>query len=190
MGLSEVQIPKVLGCLAFGVSVSLPPYYQKEEKYEEKDSVVELINRSLDNYMEMWNPIVNEFPNITLKLIPVLLEPVERINMNQLKDQLKMLGEGGMAWEDSKKIIINWSAVIGTLILVAAIWKFNRYRRKSVYGTLVSVQQLGRELPDSVHCPTKPTQDDEEVAVTSTNEAEVQSTPVENKPTPPVVQKK
>lgn len=95
-------------------SVHLPaPYYQSEEKYEEKDSV--------DNYMEVWKPIVNEFPNIALKQMPVLLEPVERINMNWLKDQLKMLGEGGMAWKDIKKIIINWSVVIGTLILVAVI---------------------------------------------------------------------
>lgn len=30
-----------LGCSSFGVSISFPPYYQVEEKYEEWDSLLE-----------------------------------------------------------------------------------------------------------------------------------------------------
>lgn len=48
--LSLLKLP--LGCSAFGISISLPLYYQVEEKYEEKYSIIELIGRSLVNCTE------------------------------------------------------------------------------------------------------------------------------------------
>lgn len=49
--LSLVSLP--MGCSAVGVSISLPPYYQMEERYEEKDSLIEMIGRGLVNCTEL-----------------------------------------------------------------------------------------------------------------------------------------
>lgn len=36
-----------------------------------------------------------------------LLKPIEKIDMNRLKDKFSVSGNEGMAWENSKQIVIN-----------------------------------------------------------------------------------
>lgn len=47
---------------------------------------------------------------------------------------------------DNKRIVINWSAAMGTILIIAAItaatiWKLRYYRKKSVNDILASMQQ-------------------------------------------------
>lgn len=48
-----------LGCSAFEASFSLPPYYQVEEKFEEK-SFIKFLDTNLSNSAELWESIVNK----------------------------------------------------------------------------------------------------------------------------------
>ena len=66
--LTMVELP--LGCSAFGMSMSLPPYYQAEERFEEKKSFSKLMENNLSDWAELWEPIVKRFPAVTLKKIP------------------------------------------------------------------------------------------------------------------------
>lgn len=141
-----IKLP--LECSAFGMSTSLSPYYQAEENYEEKDSILGLVDKSLSsgNCTELWEPIVNEFLKVRLEMMLELLKPIEMIKMNLLKDKLRVLAKEAMVLESNKQIIINCSAMLGTLIfitaIVAAICKFRRDRRMS--------NQLEREMSSSV----------------------------------------
>lgn len=133
--LSLIKLP--LECSGFGMSTSMAPYYQAKENYDEKDSILGLVDKSLGlgNFTELWEPIVNEFLMVTLETMPELLKLIEMINMNRLKDKLRVLEKETMVWENNKQIIINCSAILGTLIfitaIVAAICKFRRDRRRS-----------------------------------------------------------
>lgn len=79
---------------------------------------------------------MDKFPVVTLKKMSKLLKPIERISLNQLKDKLNIMGKDSMVWGNNKRIIINWSAMVDTLIIiaaiVAAIRKFKKYRKKSM----------------------------------------------------------
>lgn len=61
--LVEIELPLsliklTLGYSAFVVSISLPQYYKAKEKYEEKDTIVKLIEMSLNNWIELWEAVV------------------------------------------------------------------------------------------------------------------------------------
>ena len=114
-----VELP--LGCSAFGMSMSLPPYYQAEEKFEKKKAFSKLMENNLSNWAELWGPIVKRFPTVTLKKIPELLKPVEKIGFEQLKSKLDTVRETGTEWMTGTQLLMNWSAVIGTLIILAMI---------------------------------------------------------------------
>lgn len=74
-----IELP--LRCSAFGVSISFPLCYQRREKCE-KYSLIKLIEISLNNWIAVWKPVVEEFPVATLKAIPILLKQVEKILLN------------------------------------------------------------------------------------------------------------
>ena len=110
--LTMVELP--LGCSTFGISTSLPPYYQAEEKFEKKKSFLKLMENNLSNWAELWEPIVKRFPTVTLKKIPELLKPIEKIGFEQLKAMLDIVRETGTEWVTGTQLLMNWSAVIGT----------------------------------------------------------------------------
>lgn len=122
-----------------------------------------------------------------------LLNPIEKIDMNRLKNKSSVLGNEGMAWENSKQIVINWSVMSGTLKIIAAraaaICKLKRDRRKSINGILLRMQQLKREMLSSVLYPNRPNLG-EEIVMNSTEEAEVELPPVEEVPLPPVSERR
>lgn len=88
--------------------------------------------------------------------IPALMKPIEKVDVNQLRDKLSVLGKVGMAWEDDEQIAISWSPMMGTFLIIAiggmAVWKIRR-RRKLIRGNQMSMQQLEREIPSSVLYP-------------------------------------
>ena len=108
--LTMVELP--LGCSAFGISMSLPPYYQAEEKFEKKMSFSKLMENNLSNWAELWEPIVKRFPTVTLKKIPELLKPMEKIGFEQLKAKLDTVRETGTQWMIGTQLLMNWSAVL------------------------------------------------------------------------------
>ena len=88
--LTMIELP--LGCSAFGMSMSLPPYYQAEEKFEKKRPFVKLLENNLSNWAELWEPIVKRFPDVTLNKIPEILKPIEKMGFEQLKAKLNTVG--------------------------------------------------------------------------------------------------
>ena len=114
-----VELP--LGCSVFGMSMSLPPYYQAEERFKKEKSFSKLMENNLSDWAELWEPIVKRFPAVTLKKIPELLKPIEKIGFEQLKAKLDTMGETGTEWMTDNQWLINWSTVIGTLIILAMV---------------------------------------------------------------------
>ena len=79
------------------------------------------MENNLSNWAELWEPIVKRFPTVTLKKIPELLKPIEKIGFEQLKAKLDTVRETGTEWVTGTQFLMNWSAVIGTLIILAMI---------------------------------------------------------------------
>lgn len=74
-----------------------------------------------------------------------------------MKEKLDTLEEKSTVWKENRKVIINWSALVGTLIVIAAIvtavWKLKRHRKKSINSVLSSMQQPKQEMLHSVLYP-------------------------------------
>ena len=73
-------------------------------KYEEKDSLVKLIKTSFSNWTEVWDPITEKYPEVTVKKIPDVLKPVEKIDLNQLEKKLTIIETENMAWKDNNLV--------------------------------------------------------------------------------------
>ena len=110
-----VELP--LSCLAFAIPIALPPYYQAEGKFEKKKSFMKLMKTNLSDWTKLWEQIV-EVPEITLKKIPKLLKPVERIGFEQLWKKLDTVDKASSARVNGSEILINWSEVIATVIVI------------------------------------------------------------------------
>lgn len=50
-----------------------------------------------------------------------LLNPVEKISLNQLKDKFNTMEEENTIWRDNSGTIMNWPAMLGILKAIAAI---------------------------------------------------------------------
>lgn len=94
--LTMVELP--LGCSAFGTSMSLPPYYQAEEKFERKKSFGKLMENNLSDWAGLWEPIVKRFSDVTLSKIPEILKPIEKMGFEQLRDKLNTVGKTSIGW--------------------------------------------------------------------------------------------
>ena len=79
------------------------------------------MENNLSNWAELWEPIIKRFPTVTLKKIPELLKPIEKIGFEQLKAKLDTVRETGTEGMTGTQLLMNWSAVIGTLIILAII---------------------------------------------------------------------
>ena len=56
-----------------------------------------------------------------MKKIPELLKPIEKIGFEQLKAKLDTVRETSTEWMTGTQLLMNWSAVIGTLIILAMV---------------------------------------------------------------------
>ena len=79
------------------------------------------MENNLSDWAELWEPIVKRFHAVTLKKIPELLKPIEKIGFEQLKAKLDTWGETGTEWMTDNQWLMNWSTVIGTLIILAMV---------------------------------------------------------------------
>ena len=66
--LTIISLP--MGCTAFGKSITLPLFYQSEEKFESSDSILALSNISSDQWEDLWKPLVTSPLNVTLRRLP------------------------------------------------------------------------------------------------------------------------
>lgn len=64
----------------------------------------------MNNWTEMWRPVVEELPVETLKTIPKLLRMIEQISLEQLKDKFSTMGKESSI--KSNNIVI-WFAILG-----------------------------------------------------------------------------
>ena len=80
--LFTLRVP--LGCGVYGDSITLPPYFQAEEKFETSDAFLPLINTTLISGMGLWEPLIRKFPNITPQAIPEILAPLRKMTLNEL----------------------------------------------------------------------------------------------------------
>ena len=79
------------------------------------------MENNLSNWVELWEPIIKRFPTVTLKKIPELLKPIEKRGLEQLKAKLDTVRETSTEWMTGTQLLMNWSAVIGTLRILAMI---------------------------------------------------------------------
>ena len=103
--LTIVKLP--MGCFASGMSLYLPPFYQIEEKFEERNALMELIHKNLSDWGELLEPLKKKFPEAMLRKIPELLELPEKINFEQLTKKLSKIEEGNSVWKKDSGIIIS-----------------------------------------------------------------------------------
>lgn len=188
--LSLVELP--LGCSAFGVSISLPPYYQAEEKYEERDSLIETVRKSLSNWTDLWEPVTGNLTETTLRKMTKLLEPIDRISLDQLKAKLNTIGESTVG-ERGKQTILHWSVSLGTLMTIAVIvmivWKLKRYRDKSVDGVLASSRRLEEGESYSV-LSNRSNQDGKETQLDSAEKMNPEPASIDERQNPPIGEKR
>ena len=78
-----------MGCMAFGKSITLPPFYQVEEKFKSSDSFLTFLNVSSGRWTDLWNPLVTPPLNVNLRRLPKLLENIEKIVLHDLVDQVE-----------------------------------------------------------------------------------------------------
>lgn len=79
-----------IGCSAFEKALIFLSYYQTEEKYKVEDSFISLADVSVSNWGGLQIPLMKEFPKIKAHQLPESLDPVEKINLKQLVDLLKL----------------------------------------------------------------------------------------------------
>ena len=77
--LSILRVP--IGSGVYGDSITLPPYYQAEEKFVTSNAFLSLVNTTLIRGMGLWEPLIRKFSNITSQAIPEILSPFK----NELK---------------------------------------------------------------------------------------------------------
>ena len=159
-----------LGCSAFGETLSLPPFYQAEEEFEESKSLLDIVKASRSNWTQLWEPIVTKFPNITLDKMPEILEPLKRINMNQLAEELRNIQDKRMTWAEHPETLTGWASggflllCIAVIMLSCWIVKKRKGRRVKVDlnpATLFGAASVGHEQFEeipmvSVHAEREP----------------------------------
>ena len=60
-------------------------------------------------------------PDVTLNKIPEILKPIEEMGFEQLKAKLDTVGETSTDRITSTHLLMSWSTVIGTLIIIVLI---------------------------------------------------------------------
>lgn len=97
------------------------------------------------------------------------------------------MGRRSIVWTDNRRIVINWSASMGAMLIIAeiaaatALWKFRNYRKKSVNGVLASMQRAEKRIPIGDLYPNGSNIDKEETGVNS-SEVEMDLVHVEEEP--------
>ena len=95
-----------MGLFASGMSISLPLYYQTGERLEEKKSFVKLIDKNSSYWAELWELIIKRFSEVTLKM-PDLLKPLEKVNLEHLKETLNAIVKANSVWRNNTGTIIS-----------------------------------------------------------------------------------
>ena len=129
------------GCQAFGKSITLPPFYQAEDKFESRDSFLAFSNVSSGRWTDLWKPLVTSPLNVTLRRLPKLLQSIEKIDLHDLVDQLETVDEEILptgSWATSSMVLSSVRGYILVrifLIVIQAIWErqwLGKCRKKGV----------------------------------------------------------
>ena len=148
------MIELLLGCSAFRISISLLPYYQAEERFEEKRSFMKLIETNLSNWAELWKLIIKKFPEVSLKKIPELLNLVDKIIFEQVKDKLSSVGKVNSVWRNNSETMLNWSAMLRNLVIavvISALWMLRSYKRRLIKQNVPA--SMCKSERDANKCP-------------------------------------
>lgn len=90
-----------------------------------------LMQKNGSVWAKLWEPIIKSFPERKLEKIPELLRPVERINIDRLRDRLDAIRIDEPGNDTTKQVII-WSVTLGVVALVLLMFSagcvLRRYR--------------------------------------------------------------
>lgn len=114
--LTTLQVP--LGCGVYGGAITLPPYYQAEEKFETSDSFLPLMNITLTSRLSLWEPLIKGFPNMTPQAIPNVVSPLKKINLRELIHKLDALREENSLTESEQVGSSTWLILVIAIILL------------------------------------------------------------------------
>lgn len=116
-----IELP--MRCGAHGSLISLLPYYQAE-KFEENESFLKLMPTNVSEWTELWEPVVKEFPEISIKKMP----DKNRITPEEFKSKLSLVGRTSLNWKENMSTMIVWSTILGSLLIILGeiIWWIKR----------------------------------------------------------------
>ena len=101
-----------MGCAALEKSITMPPYYQAEEKFQSKESFLALSNVFSIWWTVLWDFLVKKSPNISVGKLPQLLD-VEKIDLYRLVYKLETVRKGILVWKDQLTGTSIWSSFGG-----------------------------------------------------------------------------
>lgn len=122
--LSIISLP--MGCTAFGTPITLPPFYQAEERFESRDSFLALSNISSARWTDLWKPLIRTSLNVTARKLPQLLKKIERIDLQDLVDQLEtidgeVLPQGSWTTESVALLSVGGCVLVGIIIIIIQV---------------------------------------------------------------------
>lgn len=123
--------------------------------------------------MELWEPVVDKFPEVTLKEMLKLLMQVKRISLDQLKD----IGKEEFSLErkqDHNKLV--------SIIRYPDGYYCYSNSSMEANGILVSMQKLKKRMPCNVLYANRLNQGEEETRLNLTEELEAEPTHIKEKP--------
>ena len=115
------------------------PYYQAEERFEGNEELLKLVGSNETGWAELWEPIMKEIPQFSLRKIPGLLKPVDKIDFGRLKSELIGLNGQESDWEDKMVAVITWPTIVGIMLIVVMAslswWWWRKRQMKDSEGS-------------------------------------------------------
>ena len=95
------------------LTLLLPRYYQAEERFKGNEALLRLVGSNETGWAELCDLITKEVPQFSLRKMPGLLKPVDKIDFGRLKLELTRLSRQELNWGNKMVTMITWPTVVG-----------------------------------------------------------------------------
>ena len=139
-----VHLPR--GSSASGSFLYFPSFYRTKEKFDERETLMELVDKNLNSWEEVWEPFTKKFPDVALRKIPELFVPMKKMNFGRLSRELCKMTEENSIWKNNSGVIISGSTITGIFIVVTVVLSAQWTLKKVMYkkNTQPTAEEYGR----------------------------------------------
>lgn len=114
---SPIHVVKLnMACSATTDTLTLPPYYHDESKYDISNSLDQFTYRFNASTIKLWGPFHSALPNFSINDLPKKLKNIENIPMNNLIAELKTINTVPQL-SDDWPIWVDVIHVVGAIIV-------------------------------------------------------------------------